>query len=92
MRVMHRSFKVRDLVLRKLLPARKDPAHGNLGPNWEGPYIISRVVRLGNYELQTKEGKVMPHSWNAEHLKRFFLVNFCKKDFFNKITSFNLAQ
>ena len=29
-----------DLVLKKLLPARKNPAHGKLGPNWEGPYII----------------------------------------------------
>ena len=46
-----------DLVLKKLLPARKNPAHGKLGPNWEGPYIISRVIRPGNYELQTKEEK-----------------------------------
>ena len=40
-----------DLVLKKLLPARKDPAHGKLGPNWEGPYIVSRVIRPSNYEL-----------------------------------------
>ena len=24
-----------DLVLKKLLPTRKNPAHGKLGPNWE---------------------------------------------------------
>ena len=24
-----------DLVLKKLLPARKNPKHGKLGPNWE---------------------------------------------------------
>ena len=71
-RVRHISFKVGDLVLRKLLLARKDPAHGKLGPNWEGPYIISRVIRPGNYELQTEEGKVLPHSWNAEHLRKIF--------------------
>ena len=45
------SYMPGDLVLKKLLPARKDLAHGKLGSNWEGPYIISRVVRLGNYEL-----------------------------------------
>ena len=48
-----------DLVLKKLLPTKKNPAHGKLGPNWEGPYIVSRVVRPGNYELQTEEGKVL---------------------------------
>ena len=71
-RVKPISYKPNDLVLKKLLPVRKDPTHGKLGPNWEGPYIISRVVRSGNYELQTQEGKTLPHSWNAEHLKRFY--------------------
>ena len=71
-RVKPRSYKPGDLVIKKLMPARKDPTHGKLGPNWEGPYIIARVVRPGNYELQTEEGKTLPHSWNAEHLKRFY--------------------
>ena len=71
-KVKPRSYKPGDLVLKKLLLARKNPTHGKLGPNWEVPYIVSRVVRPGNYELQTEEGKVLPHSWNAEHLKRFY--------------------
>ena len=53
-RVNPRSYKPGDLVLKKLLPARKDPAHGKLGPNWEGPYIVSCIIRPSNYELQTK--------------------------------------
>ena len=32
-RVKPRNYKPGDLVLKKLLPARKDPAHGKLGPN-----------------------------------------------------------
>ena len=32
-RVRPRIFKLGDLVLKKLLPARKDPTHGKLGPN-----------------------------------------------------------
>ena len=71
-KVKPNSFKPGDLVLKKLLPARKDPTHGKLGPNWEGPYIVSRVIRRGNYELQTEERKTLHHSWNAEHLKRFY--------------------
>ena len=53
-RVTPRSYKPSDLVLKKLLPTRKDPSHGKLGPNWEGPYIISRIIRPGNYDLQTE--------------------------------------
>ena len=71
-RVKPRSYKSSDLVLKKLLPTRKDPAHGKLGPNWEGPYIVSRIIQHGNYELQTEEGKALPHSWNTKHLKRFY--------------------
>ena len=71
-KVKPRSYMPGDLVLKKLLPARKNPAHGKLGSNWEGPYIISRVVGPGNYELQTEEGKILQHTWNAEHLKRFY--------------------
>ena len=71
-RVKPMIYKVGDLVLKNLLPARKDPTHGKLGPNWEGPYIVSRIVRPGNYELQTEERKTLPHSRNAEHLKLFY--------------------
>ena len=52
-RIKPKSYKPDDLVLKKLLPTRKDPTHGKLGPNWEGPNIISRIVRPSNYELQT---------------------------------------
>ena len=36
-RVKPRSYKNGDLVLKRLFPSRKDPTHGKLGPNWEGP-------------------------------------------------------
>ena len=48
-KIKPRSYNPGDLVLKNLLLARKNPAHGKLGPNWEGPYIVSRVVRPGNY-------------------------------------------
>ena len=71
-KVKARSYMSGDLVLKKLLPSRKNPAHGKLGPTWAGPYIISRVVRPGSYEHQTEEGKILQHAWNAEHLKHFY--------------------
>ena len=36
-KVKARNCMPSDLALKKLLPARKNPAHGKLGPNWEGP-------------------------------------------------------
>ena len=50
-KVKPRSYRLGDLVLKKLFPVRKNPTHGKLGPNWEGPYIISRIIRPGNYKL-----------------------------------------
>ena len=32
-RLKHRDFKVRDLVLREVMGATKDPTQGKLGPN-----------------------------------------------------------
>ena len=39
-KVRPNNFKLGDLVLKKLLPARKGPTQGKLGPNKEGPYIV----------------------------------------------------
>ena len=50
-KVKPRSYKPGDQVFKKLMHARKNPTHGKLGPNWEGPYIVSLVIRPGNYEL-----------------------------------------
>ena len=52
-KVKPKSYKPGDLVLKKLLPTRKNPAHGELGPSFEGTYIVTCVIRPGNYELQT---------------------------------------
>ena len=41
--VKPRHFNIGDLVLRKVSLATKNPAHGKLGPNWEGPYRVSTV-------------------------------------------------
>ena len=49
------SYKPGDLVLKKLLPVRKNLTHGKLRSNWEGPYIVSRIVRSSDYKLQTEE-------------------------------------
>ena len=36
--VLHRDFKVGDLVLKKVMGATRDPTQRKLDPNWERPY------------------------------------------------------
>ena len=59
-RVKLRRFNIGDLVLRKVTLATKDPAHGKLGPSWEGPYRVVHYSRQGSYHLEDSEGKRLP--------------------------------
>ena len=43
--VRPRQFNIRDLVLKRVSLATKDPIHGKLGPNWEGPYRVINSKR-----------------------------------------------
>ena len=43
--VKPRRFNIGDLVLKKVSLATKDPSHGKLGPNCEGPYRIINCKR-----------------------------------------------
>ncbi|KAH9698184.1 hypothetical protein KPL71_023918 [Citrus sinensis] len=51
------QFKVEDWVLRKVNQNTRDPNHGVFSPNWEGPYMILRVVGAGAYKLAHVDGK-----------------------------------
>ena len=55
-----RRFNTRDLVLRKVLQATKDPSQGKLGPAWEGPYEVIRHSKEGSYYLKSLDGQEMP--------------------------------
>ena len=46
-KVKVKRFNTRDLVLRKLSQATKDPSQGKLGPAWEGLYGVICHSREG---------------------------------------------
>ena len=71
-KVKDRSFKVGDLVLRKVMLNTKEANTGCLGPNWEGPYRVTGVLRPGTYQLEDLDGTPLPHPWNAEHLRIYY--------------------
>ena len=70
--VKDKVFKVGDWVLRKVFQNTQELNAGKLGISWEGPYLIEQVVGKGAYHLVTKEGKAIPRSWNALHLKLYY--------------------
>ena len=67
-----RPLAVGDLVPRKVLGTTKNPAWGKLGPNWEGPYRITSVARIGAYYLEDLDEKAVLHPWNVNNLKWYY--------------------
>ena len=59
--VKPRRFDIGDLVLKKVSLATKNPAHGKLGPNWEGPYRIINCKKQGSYYLEALDGRKLEH-------------------------------
>ena len=59
--VKPRRFNIGDLVLRKVSLATKIPAHGKLGPNWEGSYRVINCKRQGSYYLEALDRRKMEH-------------------------------
>ncbi|XP_072066863.1 uncharacterized protein [Arachis hypogaea] len=70
-KVVPRIFEEGDLVLRRTEEARQPLSHGKLAKNWEGPFRVSRVLRMGAYQLQTLQGNPMSGNWNISSLKLY---------------------
>ena len=70
--VKPRHFNIGDLFLKRVSLATKNPAHGKLRLNWEGPYRVINCKGQGLYYLEALEGRKLKHPWNVEHLKRYY--------------------
>src|SRR3954462_4795490 len=60
-KVKGRSFQVGDLVLRKAEFFTEKKREGKLGPNWEGPYRVTKILTPGTFKLEDMQGKELPH-------------------------------
>ena len=71
-RVKPRHFNIGDIVLKRVSLATRNPAHGKLGSNWEGPYRVINFKRQGSYYLEALDGRKLKHLCNVEHLRRYY--------------------
>ena len=72
-KVKHRHCHEGDLVLRKVFQNTKEWKAGKLGANWEGPYRVEQIIKPGVYRLEEMDGTGVPRSWNAHHLRRYYV-------------------
>ena len=67
-KVKPRHFKEGDLVLKKVLSNVKDP-RGTFTPNYEGPYVVKRVLSGGALVLAEMYGPNLRDPVNSDAVK-----------------------
>nr|XP_027124338.1 uncharacterized protein LOC113741048 [Coffea arabica] len=71
-KVKPRLFEVGDKVLKRILPMQ-DEAKGKFAPNWQGPFIVKKVLSGGALILMEMDGQIFPQPINADMCKKFFI-------------------
>ena len=66
------QFKKGDWVLKQARPISGDP-RGKFKPNWEGPYLVQKVMSKGAVKLSDLEGNEFLDPVNIDRLKKYFL-------------------
>jgi hypothetical protein len=61
--VHRRDLNVGDLVLQR---SQNNKGRHKLTPPWEGPYIITEVLKPGTYKLSNEKGKIFTNTWSIE--------------------------
>ncbi|XP_051127341.1 uncharacterized protein LOC127248842 [Andrographis paniculata] len=73
--VVPKLFAEGDLVWKTiLLTYKKVDQLGKWSPNWEGPFIIHKVIGNGAFIIINQEGKTVHENINAKYLKRYYLA------------------
>ena len=71
-KVKPRHFSPGQLVLKRIFP-NQDEAKGKFSPNWQGPYIVSRVLTGGALILAEMDGEVWPKPINSDSVKKYYI-------------------
>ncbi|PHT82974.1 hypothetical protein T459_11417 [Capsicum annuum] len=71
-KVHPRNFEVGQLVLRRILPHQVE-AKGKFSLNWQGPFIVKKVLPNGALYLTDIKGKMAEMAINADAVKRYYV-------------------
>ncbi|XP_070011347.1 uncharacterized protein [Nicotiana sylvestris] len=71
-KVHPRQFEVGQLVLKSILPHQVE-AKGKFTPNWQGSYIIKKVLPKGDLHLVDEKGRVPDMTINVDAVKRYYV-------------------
>lgn len=71
-KVRLRQFKQHDLVLKKIID-NQDQFKEKFAPNWEGPFVVKKVLTGGALRLQEMDGDEFPQLINSDTVKRYYV-------------------
>ena len=71
-RVRARNFKVGQLVLKRIFP-HQDEYKVKFAPNWQGPYMVRKVLSGGALVLSEMDGAIWPNHINSDAVKRYYV-------------------
>ena len=66
-----RILKVGQLVLKQNFP-HQDEYKGKFAPNWQGPYMVRKVLSGGALVLSEMDGIAQPKPINSKVVKRYY--------------------
>ncbi|XP_070046945.1 uncharacterized protein [Nicotiana tomentosiformis] len=71
-RVRPRQFTPGQPVLKRIFP-HQDEAKEKFLPNWQGPYMVHRVLTGGALILAVMDGEVWPKPINSDAVKKYYI-------------------
>ncbi|XP_070057193.1 uncharacterized protein [Nicotiana tomentosiformis] len=71
-KVRSRKFMPGQLVLKWIFPYQ-DEAKGKFSPNWQGPFMVHRVLTGGALILAEMDGEIWPRPINLNAVKRYYV-------------------
>ncbi|XP_059302205.1 uncharacterized protein LOC132054169 [Lycium ferocissimum] len=71
-RVRTRLFQIEQLVLKRVFPHQEE-YKGNFAPNWQGTYMVRKILSGGAVVLAEMDGQEWPKAINADALKRYYV-------------------
>ncbi|XP_049373847.1 uncharacterized protein LOC125838864 [Solanum verrucosum] len=71
-KVRARIFKIGQLALKRIFP-HQDEYKGKFAPNWQGPYMVHKVLSGGALILSEMDGTEWPKPINSDAVKRYYV-------------------